>query len=92
MIGSAGAFFVTKQNLIPVQTFLQQLLAAQDLSAVLGSNTNQEALARSSQMQNITLMSIKMAVVMVSAIPILCVYPFLQKYFVKGVLVGSVKG
>lgn len=36
----AGAFFVTKQNLIPVQTFLQQLLAAQDLSAVLGSNTN----------------------------------------------------
>ncbi|AIQ58615.1 carbohydrate ABC transporter permease [Paenibacillus borealis] len=88
----AGAFFVTRQNLIPVQTFLQQLLAAQDLSAVLGSNTNQEALARSSQMQNITLMSIKMAVVMVSAIPILCVYPFLQKYFVKGVLVGSVKG
>ncbi|MEK4328580.1 carbohydrate ABC transporter permease [Paenibacillus sp. FSL R7-0297] len=88
----AGAFYVTRQDLIPVQTFLQQLLAAQDLSAVLGSNTNQEALARSSQMANITLMSIKMAVVMVSALPILCVYPFLQKYFVKGVLVGSVKG
>lgn len=88
----AGAFFVTDQSLIPVQTFLQQLLSASDISAVLGSNTNQEALARSSQMQNITLMSIKMAVVMVSALPILCVYPFLQKYFVKGVLVGSVKG
>lgn len=88
----AGAFFVTKQNLIPVQTFLQQLLSAQDLSAVLGSNNNQEALARSSQLQNITLMSIKMSVVMVSALPILCVYPFLQKYFVKGVLLGSVKG
>lgn len=82
----AGAFYVTRQDLIPVQTFLQQLLAAQDLSAVLGSNTNQEALARSSQMANITLMSIKMAVVMVSALPILCVYPFLQKYFVKGYL------
>lgn len=88
----AGAFFVTNQRLIPVQTFLQQLLAAQDLSAVLGSNSNQEALARSSQLQNITLMSIKMAVVMVSSLPILCVYPFLQKYFVKGVLIGSVKG
>ncbi len=87
----AGTFFVTEQSLIPVQTFLQQLLSASDISAVLGSNTNQEALARS-QMQNITLMSIKMAVVMVSAVPILCVYPFLQKYFVKGVLVGSVKG
>lgn len=88
----AGAFYVTDQNLIPVQTFLQQLLSASDLSTVLGSNSNQEALARGAQMQNITLMSIKMAVVMVSAIPILCVYPFLQKYFVKGVLIGSVKG
>lgn len=88
----AGAYFVTNQSLIPVQTFLQQLLQASDLSAVLGSNSNQEALARGSQMQNITLMSIKMAVVMVSALPILCVYPFLQKYFVKGVLIGSVKG
>lgn len=87
----AGAFYVTDQSLIPVQTFLQQLLNASDLSAVMGSNNNQEALARGS-MQNITLMSIKMAVVMVSAIPILCVYPFLQKYFVKGVLIGSVKG
>lgn len=88
----AGAYFVTDQSLIPVQTFLQQLLQASDLSAVMGSNSNQEALARGAQMQNITLMSIKMAVVMVSALPILCVYPFLQKFFVKGVLIGSVKG
>ncbi|BBI32727.1 carbohydrate ABC transporter permease [Cohnella abietis] len=88
----AGAFFISDQNLIPVQTFLQQLLSAQDMSTVLGSNNNIEALARGSMMANVTLMSIKMAVVMVSALPILCVYPFLQKYFVKGVLIGSVKG
>ncbi|CAN7542124.1 carbohydrate ABC transporter permease [Paenibacillus sp. LjRoot56] len=87
----SGAFYVSKQNLIPVQTFLQQLLTAQDLSAVMSSNQNQEALARSS-LSNITLMSIKMATVMISALPILAVYPFLQKYFVKGVMVGSVKG
>ncbi|MBW7459105.1 carbohydrate ABC transporter permease [Paenibacillus sepulcri] len=88
----AGAFYVSDQNLIPVQTFLQQLLSAQDISAVLGSNNNQEALARGSMISNVTLMSIKMATVMVSALPILCIYPFLQKYFVKGVLIGSVKG
>ncbi|SET08615.1 carbohydrate ABC transporter permease [Paenibacillus sp. NFR01] len=87
----SGAFYVNDQNLIPVQTFLQQLLTAQDLSAVLSSNQNQEALARSS-MNNITLMSVKMATVMISALPILAVYPFLQKYFVKGVMIGSVKG
>ncbi len=88
----SGAFFVSDQNLIPVQTFLQQLLSAQDLSSVLGSNQNQEALARASTLNNITLMSIKMATVMISALPILMVYPFLQKYFAKGVLIGSVKG
>ena len=34
---------------------------------------------------------IKMAAVMLTMVPIMCLYPFLQKYFVKGVLVGSVK-
>ncbi|WP_219834077.1 carbohydrate ABC transporter permease [Paenibacillus sp. R14(2021)] len=88
----AGAFFVSKQSLIPVQTFLQQLLSAQDISAVLGSGNNVESIARGTSLANVTLMSVKMATVMVSAIPILCVYPFLQRYFVKGVLIGSVKG
>ena len=37
-------------------------------------------------------MSIKCAVILVSTLPIIMVYPFLQKYFVKGVMVGSVKG
>jgi putative aldouronate transport system permease protein len=36
--------------------------------------------------------SIKYAAIIVSTLPILCVYPFLQKYFVKGVMIGAVKG
>jgi putative aldouronate transport system permease protein len=36
--------------------------------------------------------TIKMAVIIVSTLPILCVYPFLQKYFTKGIMVGSIKG
>ena len=36
--------------------------------------------------------SIKMAAVIISLIPIMCVYPFVQKYFTKGVMLGSVKG
>jgi len=39
-----------------------------------------------------TIMSVKMAAVMIGTLPILCIYPFLQKHFVKGMLVGSVKG
>ena len=35
---------------------------------------------------------IKYGVIVVSTVPIICVYPFIQKYFVKGVMIGSVKG
>jgi putative aldouronate transport system permease protein len=41
---------------------------------------------------NMTSETVKAATIMVATIPILCVYPFVQKYFVKGVMVGSVKG
>lgn len=37
-------------------------------------------------------MGIKSAIVVISTVPMLCIYPFIQKYFVKGVMVGSVKG
>jgi putative aldouronate transport system permease protein len=36
--------------------------------------------------------TMKMATLMVATLPIICVYPFLQKYFVKGMLIGSLKG
>lgn len=36
--------------------------------------------------------TVRMATLIVATLPILCIYPFLQKYFVKGMLMGSVKG
>ena len=36
--------------------------------------------------------SVKYAVIVVGTLPILCIYPFVQKYFVKGVMIGAVKG
>lgn len=36
--------------------------------------------------------AIKYAAIVISTLPIVCVYPFLQKYFVKGTMVGAVKG
>ena len=35
---------------------------------------------------------IKFAVIIVSTVPVLCIYPFIQKYFEKGVMIGAVKG
>ncbi|MCM0649581.1 carbohydrate ABC transporter permease [Clostridium swellfunianum] len=46
----------------------------------------------SGQVVNTNLESMKMATLVVAILPIICVYPFLQKYFVQGMLVGSVKG
>lgn len=92
----SGAFYVTNMKLIPIQTFLQQMLQASDLSVLLGSGGNANAIneeaVRNQSLSKMTLTSVKMATVMVSTLPILCIYPFLQKYFAKGVLVGSVKG
>ena len=42
--------------------------------------------------QQIPIQTIKMAAVVIASVPILIVYPFLQKHFAKGVLLGSVKG
>lgn len=92
----SGAFYVSDIKLIPIQTYLQQLLSASDLSVFLSSGgaetAVQEQTYRNNQLSTMTLSSIKMTAVMVSTLPILCLYPFLQKYFVKGVLVGSIKG
>jgi putative aldouronate transport system permease protein len=88
-----GAFFVNNIKLIPVQTYLQRLLMADSLATITGNQeVNVEAVFRNSQVATMTLKALKTAAVMVGTLPVLCVYPFLQRYFVKGVLIGSIKG
>ncbi len=89
----SGAFFVDNLRLIPIHTYLQRILSADSLNVLTGNNAMvQEAAARQVQFKTMTVTSVKMAAVMCGTLPILCVYPFLQKYFVKGMLVGSIKG
>ena len=49
------------------------------------------AVPRSHMLQKMSQV-IKYGIIVVSTLPIVCVYPFLQKYFVKGVMIGSIKG
>lgn len=72
----------------PLQVFLQQVVVAANVEQF----TSDSVLAMLTRENVIHPEIIKMAAVVVVTVPILTVYPFLQKYFAKGVLIGSVKG
>lgn len=83
-----GAYYQGNMDLIPAATLLQRLLKEASSSSSL--KVGQEV--GSIGMKQYTSQSLQMAFVMILTMPIVIVYPFLQKYYVKGVMVGSVKG
>ncbi len=76
--------FLQTRTKYPLQLVLRGILLSSDTTSMTGgiSDTDQEAIGE----------SIKYGVIIVATLPILVVYPFLQKYFVKGIMVGAVKG
>jgi ABC-type sugar transport system, permease component len=84
-----ATIYIFEDKLMPVQTVLRRILNAnliQEVSGALDSNTA-ERLAK----KTLTSKALINATIMVVTLPIMLVYPFVQKYFVKGVLVGSLK-
>ena len=75
---------ITKEHLLPLQVILTKLItemqAAEELVKVMDVQTNY------------TRETIIYATIVVAVVPMLVVYPFIQKYFVKGMMVGSIKG
>lgn len=71
----------------PLQVILREILIQQQ-SVAGGSLANAEAV----EMQRKLSEMIKYGVIIVSSLPVLCIYPFVQKHFVKGMMIGSVKG
>ncbi|BFH62533.1 carbohydrate ABC transporter permease [Paenibacillus azoreducens] len=85
-----ASIYISNQKLLPLQVILNQTIQSIlsfEASTTI-SATKQEFLQNA---QSVTHKSIVMATTMVATIPIVMVYPFVQKYFVKGVLVGSLK-
>ena len=81
--------YAPKQNLSTLQYEMMKILSS---SMTTGSGMQVDYLAESSGSRNmVTPNSLRSAMTVIATIPILCVYPFLQKYFVKGLNVGSVK-
>lgn len=81
--------YITNQDLMPVQTILRRILNANLINDVIGGGDSlaSEKLSKKS----LTSKSLISATVMVVSLPIIVVYPFVQKYFVNGVMVGSLK-
>lgn len=85
----SGAFYVQDAALKPVSTILQEMLTQQMKLKNLITNSNMSAITAQ---RMVTGDSLKMATVVVTMAPIMAVYPFIQKYFAKGVMIGAVKG
>ncbi|MBD2848161.1 carbohydrate ABC transporter permease [Paenibacillus sp. IB182496] len=83
--------YLNDESKYPLQMVLRQILVLQQM----GSETNEAlssdmAAAAASKAEVASL--VKYAVIIVSTLPVIAVYPFLQRYFVQGVMIGSVKG
>lgn len=81
--------YLRDQSQMPLQMVLRNLIISQ---SALGMANDAAAVGGDAAAQIYLVESMRYAVIIVSTLPIMCVYPFAQKYFVKGVMIGSVKG
>lgn len=84
--------FIYNGNNKNLTTLQYELMKALSTAMSQGGGSNAQYIANADTAANqVTPMSIRAAITVVAAVPILCVYPFLQKYFVQGMTLGSVK-
>ncbi|WP_135553147.1 carbohydrate ABC transporter permease [Paenibacillus cymbidii] len=85
----AAMMYLSNRDLFPLQLILREILILQEMNTtMLMSGDQLDSLSEQARIADI----LKYAVMIVSALPLLIAYPFLQRFFVKGVLIGSLKG
>jgi putative aldouronate transport system permease protein len=80
----SAIFYLNDRSLRPLQVKLREMIESDSLNIDSSSSIYGELLNTSPE-------GIKMATVFIATVPILLIYPFLQKYFIKGLLIGSIK-
>jgi putative aldouronate transport system permease protein len=79
-----ASVFIRDRSLLPLQVILREILISNDVSSMTQGSSGADVASIAE--------SIRFATIVVATVPILLVYPFLQKYFAKGVMIGAVKG
>lgn len=93
-VGHWNAYFnaliyLSDMKLFPLQLFLRNILIMDQMMDMVGADAEaMEQIMRRIQLKE----SMKFGIIIISSLPILALYPFLQKYFVKGVMIGAIKG
>ena len=80
-----AVMYINRSKNFPLQLVLREIIQSVDLSYVAGGGADYS-------MSDTTIQSVRLATLVVAILPIMSVYPILQKYFVKGVMIGAIKG
>ena len=81
-----GVMYINNADLQPIQTYLYRVIAS------AASSKTVVAMPIGITAQQVSSTSLRLATMVVTTVPIIVIYPFLQKYFVKGFMIGSAKG
>jgi putative aldouronate transport system permease protein len=85
----SALIYLKDRNLMPLQIFLREILVQNEIVDIMNMSSDEmESLARRQEMAQV----MKYGLIVVSTVPVLMVYPLVQKYYVKGIMVGSIKG
>ncbi len=79
--------YLGKRSMYPLQVFLREILIQNTIDASMTSVDIQDEVAKQGLQE-----LLKYSLIIVASVPVLVIYPFVQRYFVKGVMIGSIKG
>ena len=82
----SALLYINREELQPLQLYLRRVLTLNSNQSLLSTGSDEAA------RQAMRAETIKYAVIVVSSVPMLAIYPFVQKFFVKGVMIGAIKG
>lgn len=91
-VGHWNDFFTTKLNITDPDLYTLQFQLYELLQQVISASSQIDNLVGEAQQASISPTGIRMTLTAVVVIPIILVYPFIQKYYVKGIMIGAVKG